>query len=66
MSGWGEEIESTLKLAQIILNDAKIILNDQAVQKCVLGWMDRWVGGGKSHFKDCLQQSKTLTDLDLQ
>ena len=22
------------------------------------GWMDGWVGGGKSRFKDCLQQSK--------
>ena len=25
------------------------------------GWMDEWVGG-KSHFKDCLQQSKIDTD----
>jgi hypothetical protein len=23
------------------------------------GWTDGWVGGCKSHFKDCLQQSKT-------
>jgi hypothetical protein len=22
------------------------------------GWVGGWVGGSKSHFKDCLQQSK--------
>ena len=24
------------------------------------GWMDGWVDGSKSHFKDCLQQSKIV------
>ncbi len=24
----------------------------------VPGWMDGWMGGSKSRFKDCLQQSK--------
>ena len=28
--------------------------------KKVFSWMDGWVGGGKSHLKDCLQQ-KTRT-----
>jgi hypothetical protein len=27
------------------------------------GWMGGWVDGSKSHFKDCLQQSKTSVDL---
>jgi hypothetical protein len=26
----------------------------------VLGWMDGWVDGSKSRFKDCLQQSKNI------
>ena len=26
------------------------------------GWMDVWVGGGKSRFTDCLQQSKRFTN----
>ena len=24
----------------------------------VVGWMDRWIIGGKSHFENCLKQSK--------
>jgi hypothetical protein len=24
------------------------------------GWMDGWMGGSKSRFKDCLQQSKMI------
>ena len=29
-------------------------------------WMERWVGGGKSCFKDCLQQSKICRKIEMQ
>jgi hypothetical protein len=32
----------------------------------VPGWMDGWVGGSNSRFKDCLQQSKKLCKLVFQ
>ena len=33
------------------------------IKKYSPGWMDGWIDGRKSRFKDCLQQSKNLLQL---
>ena len=36
----------------------KSLVLDEWVHVYMVKWMYGWVGGFKSHFKDCLQQSK--------
>ena len=44
-----------------------IVFRDQKhnIPGWVDGRIDRWVEGSKSHFKDCLQQSKTFLTLNI-